>query len=155
MGGGASRGLPLGGATEAALKYWGYSASESMDLRFLTGPYYPKVGVCRVNREGTGLYNFNPFGRPDPTFPKHTMQTPLNPPPTNVKMPVIVFGESGCAGIVTMFPNFLAEVAGHGYVFLANGAPGKVPETQFTGDTDLTNVINDFGGARIKPEQLT
>jgi hypothetical protein len=31
----------------------------------------------------------------DPTLPKHTIYAPISPPPANVKMPVVVFGEGG------------------------------------------------------------
>ena len=70
-------------------------------------------------------------------------------------MPVIAFGEGGCTGIGTMFPDFLAELASHGYLILANGIQGKVPTDQYTGDSGLANAIAASGGARTEPEQLT
>jgi hypothetical protein len=54
-----------------------------------------------------------------------------------------------------MFPDFLAELASHGYLILANGKPGPVPEDQYSGDSGLANAIQASGGARTFPSMLT
>src|ERR1700712_492249 len=59
----------------------------------------------------------------DPTLPKHTIYAPQTPPPADVKLPVIVWGNGLCAATGTFFYNFLMEVASHGFVVIANGAP--------------------------------
>jgi dienelactone hydrolase len=38
-------------------------------------------------------------------------------------MPVLIWGNGGCANDGAQFGNFLMEVASHGYLVLANGAP--------------------------------
>jgi dienelactone hydrolase len=138
-----------------APKKWDFLCKKVNGSTFPTGPEYPKTGILRLNRGGSGPYKSAPFGRTDPTLPKHTIYAPLTPPPADVKMPVIVFGEGGCIGIGTMFPDFLAEVASHGYLVLANGDPGNVPENQYTGDTGLANAISGAGGARTTAKMLT
>jgi dienelactone hydrolase len=155
---GAPKGAaPPGGLSELnnAPKQWDFLCKKVNGSTFPTGPEYPKTGVLRYDRGGTGPYKSAPFGRTDPTLPKHTIYAPLTPPPPNVKLPVIVFGEGGCIGIGTMFPDFLAEIASHGYLILANGDPGKVSETQYTGDTGLANAISGAAGARTTSKMLT
>jgi dienelactone hydrolase len=161
-GGFPKNGLAKGGSPKSvgadmaiAPKAWDFLCKRVNGSTFPTGPEYPAVGIKRVNREGTGPYKSAVFGRTDPTLPGHTIYAPLVPPLANVKLPVIAFGEGGCTGVGTMFPDFLAELASHGYLILANGNPGKVPEVQYTGDSGLANAIAASGGARTKPEQLT
>ena len=61
----------------------------------------------------------------DPTLPNHTVYAPKSPPPANVKMPVIVFGNGGCVNIGTLMSSLLTEIASHGYLVIANGPPQK------------------------------
>lgn len=42
----------------------------------------------------------------------------------NSKHPVLVWGEGGCAKNGLMFTEFLAEIASHGFVVIADGPPG-------------------------------
>jgi hypothetical protein len=74
---------------------------------FPAGPEYPIVGIKRINREGTGPYKSHPAGRVDPGLPGHTLYAPIKPPPADVKMPLIVFGEGGCTGTGFFLLNFL------------------------------------------------
>jgi hypothetical protein len=143
------------GATGDAPKKWDFLCKRVQGSTFATGPEYPKPGVKRVNREGTGPYKSSPAGRTDPALPNHTIYAPLTPPPANVKLPVVVLGEGGCISIGTMFPDLLAELASHGYLVIANGKPGKVPAEQYTGDSGLANAIRDAGGASSSPVMLT
>jgi hypothetical protein len=122
---------------------------------FATGPEYPKSGVKRINREGTGPYKSSPHGRTSPALPNHTIYAPLTPPPASVKLPVVFLGEGGCISIGTMFSDLLAEIASHGYLIIVNGKPGKVLVEQYTGDSGLANSIRDAGGAISSPAMLT
>jgi dienelactone hydrolase len=74
---------------------------------------------------GTGPYPAKYFV--DPTLPEKTIYAPKIPPPANVKMPVIVWGEGGCYKTGTFYAPFLLELASHGYIILANGPPGSRP----------------------------
>jgi hypothetical protein len=66
---------------------------------FATGPEYPKSGVKRINREGTGPYKSSPHGRTSPALPNHTIYAPLTPPPASVKLPVEGAGELSTEGM--------------------------------------------------------
>ncbi len=57
----------------------------------------------------------------DQTLPAHTIYRPADL--GNVKHGVLVWGEGGCAKNGLMFPEFLAELASHGFVILADGPP--------------------------------
>jgi hypothetical protein len=70
------------------------------------------------NTGGSGPYKATIFT--DPTLPRHTIYAPKTPPPADVKMPVIVWGNGLCAAMGTFFYNFLAEIASHGYIVYAN-----------------------------------
>ena len=39
------------------------------------------------------------------------------------KHPVLVWGEGGCAKNGLMFPEYLTEIASHGFVIIADGPP--------------------------------
>jgi dienelactone hydrolase len=56
----------------------------------------------------------------DPNFDTHTIYRPVGA--TN--MPIVVWGNGGCAKNGTGFAEFLAEVASHGFLVVADGAPG-------------------------------
>jgi hypothetical protein len=58
-----------------------------------------------------------------PGLSDHTLYAPKSPPPANVKMPVIVWGNGGCSNSGTGFYKFLNEIASHGYYVVANGPP--------------------------------
>jgi hypothetical protein len=42
------------------------------------------------------------------------------------KHPVLVWGEGGCANNGLMFPEYLSEIASHGFVIIADGPPGAL-----------------------------
>lgn len=102
MSGTAPKGeLPKGGPPkgEPAWVPKGLVCKPADGSSFPAGPDYPKVGVKRINREGTGPYKSHPAGRVDPGLPGHTLYAPIKPPPADVSMPLIVFGEGGCTGM--------------------------------------------------------
>lgn len=60
--------------------------------------------------------------RVDPSLPRHTIFAPTNPP-ANLKLPVLVWGQSGCTNNGTVFRLFLEELASHGVFIISNGTP--------------------------------
>lgn len=110
---------------------------------FKTGP--KGVGFTSWNladgSPGTGPY---PAGyRTDPTLPGHTIYAPKTPP-SGIKIPVIVWGNGGCLDSGTFFQNFLTEIASHGFLILANGAPA--PGGQLPASNLLAGLASGFGG---------
>ena len=61
----------------------------------------------------------------DPTLPKHTIYAPKTPPAGNLSLPVIAWGNGGCATDSGSYKNFLTEIASHGYVVIADGPGGS------------------------------
>ncbi|CAI4214352.1 unnamed protein product [Parascedosporium putredinis] len=52
----------------------------------------------------------------------HTIFAPVDPP-ANLKLPVIVWGQTGCSYDALRFEQFLIEVASQGVFIIANGTP--------------------------------
>lgn len=59
----------------------------------------------------------------DSKLQKHTIFAPKTPP-ANVTMPIIVWGNGGCATDPTTHKNLLIEIASYGYVIAADGVAG-------------------------------
>jgi hypothetical protein len=59
----------------------------------------------------------------DPSLPNHTIFAPKSPPPSNVKLPFISWGNGGCSTTGSTYRNFLTEIASYGYVISADGPP--------------------------------
>jgi hypothetical protein len=89
----------------------------------------------------------------DPTLPQKTIYAPKIPPPANIKLPVIVWGEGGCYQTGIFYAPFLLEIASHGYIIIANGPPSgrspttvaelqKLTQTPQSKISDLFNSIN-------------
>jgi len=85
------------GVTGLPPKRWEFLCTVVNGSAFPNGPDYPKPGIRHLTREGTGPYKSHPAGRADPSLTNHTIFAPITPPPPNVKLPVIVFGEGSCA----------------------------------------------------------
>jgi hypothetical protein len=60
----------------------------------------------------------------DPGLAMHTIYRPAQL--TLNTHPVLVWGNGGCARNGLMFPDFLSEIASHGFVIIADGPPGAV-----------------------------
>lgn len=56
----------------------------------------------------------------DPDFNTHTIYRPVGA--TN--MPIVVWGNGGCGKDGTFFAEFIAEITSHGFLVVADGAPG-------------------------------
>ena len=80
-----------------------------------------------VDLEQTGNPPTGPYGvvvEHDPGLATHTIYRPVE-----LSMdahPVLVWGEGGCANNGLMFPEFLSEIASHGFVVVADGPPGAM-----------------------------
>jgi hypothetical protein len=56
-----------------------------------------------------------------PSFPNHTVYRPENLAAVKGKLPVVAFGNGGCANAGNSFRNYLSEVASYGFIVAANG----------------------------------
>ena len=86
---------------------------------------------------GTGQYKAT--ASVEPSLAKHTIYAPKSPP-TGEKLPLLTWGNSGCAGDGVGFAGFLTEVASHGYVIIVSGQ-GNSFTTQTT-NKDMSDSIN-------------
>lgn len=67
----------------------------------------------------------------DTSLPQHTIYAPKSPP--NITMPFIGFGNGACQTNGAEYRNFLTEIASHGYVIAADGAPAASATSGFGG----------------------
>jgi hypothetical protein len=77
-----------------------------------------------VDLEQTGNPPTGPYSvvvEHDPGLATHTIYRPNEL--TLARHPVLVWGEGGCANNGLMFPEFLSEIASHGFVVVADGPP--------------------------------
>lgn len=77
-------------------------------------------GMAAESSGGTGPYKSVLSATPG--LERHTMYMPTNVP-AGIKVPVIVWGNGACSGNGAWFSKFLNEVASHGFLVIANGAP--------------------------------
>jgi hypothetical protein len=88
---------------------------------------------------GSGPYHAGIFT--DAGLKKHTIYAPKTAV-TGIKLPLIVWGNGLCAAAGAFFANFLTEVASHGFIVIANGAPGPLP-TSAPAETTKTSGFLD------------
>lgn len=69
---------------------------------------------------GSGPYNAQFYT--DPSLPLHTIYAPKTPVPGR-KLPLLMWGNGACGTDGSGFSNFLTEIASHGFMVIANGAP--------------------------------
>jgi hypothetical protein len=86
---------------------------------------------------GTGKYK--PVSGVDPSLARHTIYYPQSPP-AGEKLPLITWGNSGCAGDGVGFSTFLSELASHGYVIVVSGQGTSF--TPSSTDKDMSDTIN-------------
>jgi hypothetical protein len=60
----------------------------------------------------------------DPSLPNHTIYKPANINAVSGTLPVVTWGNGGCSGNGLDQRNFNLEIASHGFVVIASGAPG-------------------------------
>ena len=75
----------------------------------------------------------------DPSLPNHVIYQPKDV--TRLKLPVIVFGNGGCAPVGTLFQAFLAQVASHGVMLIA---PGGLEISWTAAPTTAKNMIESL-----------
>ncbi|KAK0625946.1 hypothetical protein B0T14DRAFT_89201 [Immersiella caudata] len=97
---------------------------------------------------GSGPYPAQAFL--DPALPKHTIFAPKVPPPNNVSLPLITWGNGGCGTDPNSFKNFLIEVASHGYVIAAVGRQGGIGQSQTTVQNHRDGVDWGYSGKASK-----
>jgi hypothetical protein len=88
---------------------------------------------------GGGSGKFKASYSTDPSLAKHTIYAPVSPP-AGQKLPMITWGNSGCAGDGVGFATFLTELASHGYVVVVSGQ-GSNFNSQST-NKDMADSIN-------------
>ena len=57
----------------------------------------------------------------DPTLPDHTIYRPADLKAVKGKLPIVAFGNGGCANIGSAYRDFLGEIASRGYLVTAPG----------------------------------
>ncbi|KAF8851354.1 hypothetical protein BDZ45DRAFT_808414 [Acephala macrosclerotiorum] len=91
------------------------------------GPESPTANGLVSSRSGRHLAQI----LTDASLPQHTIYTSKSPP--NIAMPFIAFGNGACQTNGTQYWNFLTEIASHGYVIVADGAPSATATSGFGG----------------------
>lgn len=88
---------------------------------------YPRsqISVKDFYDPGTGPYPAHFFT--DPGLPNHVIYAPKTPPPQELKMPTMVWGNGLCLSSGTAYGPFLMEIASHGYIVIATGPVGAPP----------------------------
>ncbi|CAI6333614.1 unnamed protein product [Periconia digitata] len=80
---------------------------------------------------GTGPYKSIYYE--DPSLPEHTIFMPAQPP-TDKKMPVVLWGNGQCYGDGLAYGGFLSQVASYGIVVIANGWVSTSSRNKYQGD---------------------
>jgi len=83
------------------------------------------VAACAWGQEGTGP--FPAILEQDPSLATHTVYRPQDLSKVKGKMPIIAWGNGGCANNGLSHRNFLMEIASHGYLAIAIGPPIALP----------------------------
>jgi hypothetical protein len=96
-------------------------SSPSLSLSSLTGMAESVMGMTRDTTGGSGPYKASI--KAVPGLAKHTLYMPKSAP-ADIKLPVIVWGNGACSGNGVWFSKFLVEISSHGFLIIANGAPG-------------------------------
>ncbi|KAL8349277.1 hypothetical protein RB601_001936 [Gaeumannomyces tritici] len=86
----------------------------------------------------------------DSSLPKHTIYAPKTVP-QGVKLPIMVWGNGACAADGLAFRGFLTEVASHGYVIIASGAPNGQGSTTSKQMRDAIDWISARAGTAGTP----
>jgi hypothetical protein len=101
---------------------------------FAPGKDTPKERVGNDNLPGTGPYPAAWFT--DDSLKAHTIYAPKSPP-KDIKLPVLIWGNGGCGSSGLGFQNILREIASHGFIAIANGAPtGGFGQSKMTAMTE-------------------
>ncbi len=102
----------------------GYAAGIAATAAAQTEPASAITKLTIVDVQQTGNAPTGPFPvvvEHDPGLATHTIYRPREL--TLDEHPVLVWGEGGCAKNGLMFPEYLSEIASHGFVVIADGPP--------------------------------
>ena len=83
------------------------------------------VAACAWGQEGTGP--FPAILEQDPSLPTHTVYRPQDLSKVKGKLPIIAWGNGGCANNGLSHRNFLMEIASYGFLAIAIGPPQAAP----------------------------
>jgi hypothetical protein len=100
----------------------------------------PKTAINTPANEttgGSGMYGA--YLTTDSSIPEHTIYAPKNPPP-NLPLPFISWGNGACMTDGAAYKNLLLEIASHGYIIVADGAPEGIKPPSFL--TSLASSIS-------------
>lgn len=103
---------------------------------------------------GTGPYSAILEG--DPTLPTHTIYRPQLLDPfgrTTAKLPIVVWGNGGCANSSFPFRNFLLEIASHGFLVVAIGQADDLGPDPGVGRTRSSQLLDAVDWAIVEQER--
>ena len=103
------------------------------------------VAVRQTGSPPTGPYAV--IVEHDPGLATHTIYRPQEL--SMRQHPVLVWGEGGCANNGLMFPEYLSEIASHGFVIVADGPPGAMGAS--AGGPNGPAAVGGPGGAGPRP----
>ncbi len=83
------------------------------------------VAACAWGQEGTGP--FPAILEQDPSLPTHTVYRPQDLSKVKGKLPIIAWGNGGCANNGLSHRNFLMEIASYGFLAIAIGPSQAAP----------------------------
>ncbi|CCA90031.1 conserved hypothetical protein (plasmid) [Novosphingobium sp. PP1Y] len=83
----------------------------------------------------------------DLTLPDHTVYRPAELPP-GVKIPILAWGNGGCANIGNSSEPFLREIASHGYLAVASGPIAQRPPREEAAGRDAPRPVRDANAPR-------
>jgi hypothetical protein len=105
----------LGGIASTALAQQG---AAPISIAKLTAVDVPQIGAPPTGPHRVVIEH-------DPGLATHTIYRPSEL--STDKHPVLVWGEGACAKNGLMFPEYLSEIASHGFVVIADGPPVPLP----------------------------
>ena len=87
---------------------------------------------------GSGTGPYKSIYEEDSRLRNHTVYRPRTLP-TDVKLPIVAWGNGACRADGTWFDDFLLEISSHGFLIIANGRPGGSGQTQASWLTESIN----------------
>ncbi len=73
-------------------------------------------------------------------LPRHTVYRPATLPTGTASIPIVSWGNGGCSANGSSHAEFLAQIASHGYIVIANGAPNGSGSDPDNGSTHLAAI---------------
>jgi hypothetical protein len=137
-GGGGSIAETMGPAQTGVFGAGPQGGAGNINAGSLVGMAGSVIGMTKDTTGGSGPYKAS-IG-PVPGLPRHTLYMPKSVP-EGLTLPAIVWGNGACSGNGVWFSKFLAEISSHGFLIIANGAPGGSMNDK-TKATDLPDAID-------------